>query len=304
MTSGGPHRMTEPLFSFVHVADTHLAESCDVVTPFVDAINTERFHARPDFVVFGGDNIGGSARDGAVCARQMPMLKERLSRLAVPFDILCHNHDTWGEACRGTQYRHCFGESFDSTRELPHDFVAITVSGKYERDGTLIRGLIDRVPWLEQTLSRFTDKYVLLFAHLPLFPPRQPVPRERESMLKNPGGGWQAYRYGLQPDVSAPVRAAIARHGNVLVHYSGHCHVHSRRESEATWYVTTGALATQPWEYRHVTVFANRMEHRCICPHEVRGGTGFWTNCLDTDHPSVSLYHDGLPEERDFALCY
>jgi len=291
--------MTNPLFSFIHVTDTHLSNSVDVVTPFVESVNVEQYHPRPDFIVFGGDNINGSKDDGAVCEREMPMLRNRLEELQVPYYVICHNHDTWGESCRGAQFRRYFGDRFDCTVELPDGFTAICVSGMYV-DGEVVSGIADKVSWLDDTLGEMRSRKVLLFSHAPLFPARKPVPESHRPMLKHER--WEASNFCLTPERSGPVRDAIARNGNVIAHYSGHCHVHSVTESAGTHYITTAALATQPWEYRYVEVYSNRMAHSCFRPHESRNGQEFWTKCFDEDHPDVTLYHNGLPEERQFVI--
>ncbi len=36
--------MPSPPFSFIHVTDTHLREDLDVVTPFIETVNAERYH--------------------------------------------------------------------------------------------------------------------------------------------------------------------------------------------------------------------------------------------------------------------
>lgn len=70
--------MPEPLFALAHVVGAHLTESRDVLTPFIESVHAETHHPRPDFIVFGGDNINGDYEDPAVAPREMPLLKERL----------------------------------------------------------------------------------------------------------------------------------------------------------------------------------------------------------------------------------
>lgn len=292
------YKMSSSLFTFIHVTDTHLSETLDVVTPFIESVNTEQFHPRPDFVVFGGDNIDGNKHDGTVCEREMAMLKDCLERLQVPYDILCHNHDTWGEAVRGVQYQRHFPGRCNYTRKLPHGFAAIFMSGQYVENERLITNVLDNLSWLDHALNELQARKILLFSHMPLFPPRKPVTVELEREI------WQAYNFAFQPNESAPVREVIAKHGNVIAHYSGHCHVHSVTESAGTCYVTTAALTTQPWEYRYVEVYSDRIAHRCVLPHKFRNSAEFWTHCLNEDHPDVNIYHDGLPEERDFVINY
>ena len=294
--------MIKPIFTFIHVPDVHLSESFDALTPFMESVHEEQFHSSPDFIVFGGDNINGSRDDGAVCEREMPILKDKLRALKVPYHIFCHNHDTWGEECLGEQYRRYFGDEFNYSAHLPHGFVGIFMSGKYVENEVLIENAIDNASWLDQTLNKMENQKVLLFSHVPLFPPRKPVLSHILPTLKREG--WQAYGFGLKPEVSKPFRDVIAKHGHVVAHYSGHCHVHSVIESRGTHYVTTASMSSQPWEYRYIEVYADRIVHRCISPHQLKRGVGFWTNCLNEDHSDVDCYHDGLSEERDFVIRY
>lgn len=295
--------MSDPLFTFIHVTDIHLSESRDVLTPFIESVHAERHHARPDFIVFGGDNINGSRKDGEVCEREMPLLKKCLDSLEVPYHIICHNHDTWGEARQATQYRHYFGNNFNYTVEMPNDFLGLCISGMYVDDNNiLIKGVVDQVAWLDSKLKEFKNRKVLLFSHVPMFPPRKPVPASHRSQLRDEN--WEAYKYGSDPKVSKPVREVIAKHGNVIAHYTGHCHLHSVVESQKTHYITTSALVSQPWEYKYVEVYNDRMAHRSVCPHELKYSPQFWANCIDEDHPNVDLYHDGLPEEREFDIRF
>lgn len=162
----------KPLFTFIHVTDTHLTKDVAVITPFVDAVNSERFHPSPDFVVFGGDNINGNRDDEAVCAAETLLLKERLDRLAAPCLVICHNHDTWGEAHRGSQYRKHFADQpFRYTRDLPGGFLGIFISGMFECDQKVI-DIYDQADWLDRMLPESGDRKVLLFSHVPLLPAR------------------------------------------------------------------------------------------------------------------------------------
>ena len=176
------------------------------------------------------------------------------------------------------------------------------MSGKYVENEVLIENVIDNASWLDQTLNKMENQKVLLFSHVPLFPPRKPVLSHILPTLKREG--WQAYGFGLKPEVSKPFRDVIEKHGHVVAHYSGHCHVHSVIESRGTHYVTTASMSSQPWEYRYIEVYADRIVHRCISPHQLKRGVGFWTNCLNEDHSDVDCYHDGLSEERDFVIRY
>ena len=44
--------------------------------------------------------------------------------------------------------------------------------------------------------------------------------------------------------------------------------------------------------------------YRCIRIPALRNQPVCWTQCGDDRHPTPELFHDGLPEERDFEMCY
>lgn len=285
--------MPEPLFTFAHVTDTHLSESRDVLTPFIESVHAEAHHPRPDFIVFGGDNINGDYEDPAVVPREMPLLKERLGRLEIPYDIICDNHDTYGEAIQGQAYRAHFGsDALNYVRELPGGFVGIFMSAFYVEGGKFVT-VFSNLDWLDRALGQARGKRVLFFSHWHLFPSRAA-----------PGPDWDVGpdSWITPPEESQAIRDVIARHGNVLVHYSGHCHLHSLTISNGTHYTSTAALMSAPWEYRYVQVFQDRITHSCIAPPNDGHYRVFWKGCVDEDHPTPELYHHGLPHEREFVV--
>ena len=95
-----------------------------------------------------------------------------------------------------------------------------------------------------------------------------------------------------------------ARHGRVLAQYAGHLHVHGHDQSGGTHVITTSGLCNYPGEYRLVTVKRDRIEHRCVGIPALAKQPRCWTDCVDEAHPSVDLFHGGLPHERDFVIRY
>lgn len=100
------------------------------------------------------------------------------------------------------------------------------------------------------------------------------------------------------------VRELLARHGNVVAHYSGHTHVHSHMQSEGTHFVGTAGLYNEPGEYRLVSVMQGRIEHQCVRPAALGTRPKIWKNCVDDLHSTAELFHAGLPHERDFTIEY
>lgn len=332
--------MTASLFTFAHVADTHLWHPenghltdenrqwpGDVVTPLVDALNAETHHPRPDFVVFAGDNIHGDPDDPTTCEKETRMLKERLHRLEMPYHILCDNHDTWGEdpvstrmirhadwdappnhvwhpPMAGSQFRRFFGEDAPCcARELPGNFTAIFLSEHYvdPTTGVFVTLGDARLAWLDQALQSAAGRHVLLFTHSALISPRY-----NQSQDSRPGDNNRVGRWMLKdhPAAFRRMRELLATHGNVVAHYSGHTHVHSHAESDGTHFVGTAALYNEPAEYRLVRVEEHRIVHRCVRLAALGERPWIWRDCVDHLHPTVELFHAGLPHERDFVINY
>jgi len=284
--------MDNVLFTFLHVPDLHFCETHDVLTPFIESVHAQRNHPRPDFIVFGGDNINGHYEDPSIVPSEMPLFKERLDTLEIPYHIICDNHDTYGETPQGEQYRAYFwSDALNYVRELPGGLVGIFMSSIYMENDRMVT-VFNNLEWLDRELDQARGKRVLFFSHWHLFPSRGPQPS------KKPGpDSWIT-----PPGESQAIRDVIARHGNVLVHYAGHCHVHSLTISRGTYFTSTASLMSAPWEYRLVTVFEDRITHSCVAPHADRRRADFWGDCVDEDHPTPALFHHGLPHEREFTV--
>lgn len=325
--------MNDILFTFAHVADAHLYDisdgpvyerpriygpTLDGISPLVESLNAEREHSLPDFVVFGGDNIDGGIPGpfdhGTACDRQMRRLKRILDGLKTPAYVVGHAHEVWSEDPEGIRVilgripdlppnyvppgpgagaalRACFGEeSFRRVIALPGDFTAIFMSECQMENGEFVT-IEKRLDWLARELEKARDKWVLFFSHVPIIWPRQP----------NHSFPPQSHSYNFSGS-HEPLRALFARHGRVLAQYAGHLHVHGHDESGGTHVVTTSGLCNYPGEYRLVTVKRDRIEHRCVRIPALAEQPMCWTDCVDEAHPSVDLFHQGLPHERDFVI--
>jgi hypothetical protein len=147
----------------------------------------------------------------------------------------------------------------------------------------------------ERELDRARDRWVLFFSHVPVLWPRRPPTHDRfpaQSASFNFSGS------------HGPLRDLFARHGRVLAQYSGHRHVHGHERSGGTHVITTAVLCNHPGEYRLVTVKRDRIEHRRVAIPALARQPICWTGCADDVHPSASLFHQGLPPERDMVIPY
>ena len=294
----------------------------DVITPLIESLNAQREHPLPDFVVFGGDNIDGGIPfpfdHGVICDRQMRRLKRMLAGLNAPAYVIGHTHEVWGEdpdgirvilgqipdlspgyvppgPGAGAALRACFGEeAFRRVVELPGGFTAIFMSECQMENGEFVT-IEKRLDWLARELERATDRYVLFFSHVPVL-----WPRRRKYCNSFPA---KAASYNFSGS-HGRLCELFARHGRVLAQYSGHLHVHGHDQSDQTHVVTTSGLCNYPGEYRLVTVKRDRIEHRCVGIGTLSRQPLCWIDCVDEAHPSVHLFHRGLPHERDFVIYY
>ncbi|MEW6752063.1 MAG: metallophosphoesterase [Candidatus Latescibacterota bacterium] len=316
-------------FTFAHVADMHWGSGegtaqCanDAVTAMVDSLNAQAEHPLPDFVVFSGDNVDGGVPgpydQGTTCERQTQALKRVLDRLAVPYHVIAHNHDVWGEdpvgmriilggasgfpagyqagpTVLGSALRRHFGAaSLRQVRQLPGHFTGVFMSECYVEDGAF-RTLETEMGWLVEALLGARGGPVLLFAHVPLLWPRHP---ETDDVFPSGSEVWNFS--GAHSRLCALLTGAAER----VVQYAGHLHVHGYNQSGRLHVVTTAGLCTYPGEYRLVTVHPDRIEHRCVRVPGVAERPMCWGSLVDEEHPTPEAFHGGVPRERDFAIPF
>jgi hypothetical protein len=329
--------MSKKLFSFAHVTDSHMYDvsdspayskpsaygpTLDVITPLVESLNAEREHPMPDFIALGGDIIDGGIPgpfdSGHICDRQARRLKGILAGLKTPAYILGHTHEVWGEDPAsidvilgripdlvpgyvspgpggGAALRANFGEeAFRRVVNLPGKFTAMFITECHMENGVFMT-VEKKLDWVAQELEKARDRWVLFFSHVPVVWPRHPKTNEMF-----PGQGASFNFSGSH----GPLRKLFARHGRVLAQYAGHLHVHAHDQSDGTHIITTSGLCNHPGEYRLVTVFSDRIEHRCVRMPATAKQPICWTGITDETHPTDAIFHSGLPHERDFTIPY
>lgn len=304
---------TTPLFTFAHVTDVHVTARRDCLLPFIEAINAAENHERPDFVAFTGDMTNARRGEPSVLVQEWERVQQDLETLAVPYFLALGNHDVAFEDVPGTAFRQQYpaGEFFFSAA-LPGDYLGVFMALTATEQGKTV-SCVDKFGWLEELLDEHQGRRVLLFSHQPLMPPRQPTLAARLDELRGPpweGDNypddkcrrWQARFFGMPEEQGAPLRQRLARRGNLVAHYTGHSHVHAHLQEDGVHHVNTGALVSNPKEYRWVQVFSDRLEHRCVRSPEPWADEWFYRGCTDADHPTEETYHAGTADERDLTI--
>ena len=299
-----------PLFTFVHVTDTHYHAGDAMLEAFVEAINAERFFPLPDHIIHTGDIITGYNDTLDQHVAQMRAAKAILDRLRAPAVFTCHNHDTYGEHVRGAVFDEVFGSPH--VQEIARDgFYLLVLSGALESSPVFGQAHEDGPPpWgfdphtaqglalLRSRLAAHEGAHKLVFSHLGLLSPRKvALPEDPSRPIPQRSG----FGYSLAEPKAAPMRRVFERYG-VVAHYSGHCHVNMRRERNGVSYVATASLVQYPGEARRVSVYPDRLVHRMMSLPGGRGLPRRWPNVMDADHRSNDLYLLGHAHEREFAI--
>lgn len=307
--------MPSPLFTFVHVTDTHWHRdhhSDRQMRRFVDAINKETFFPLPDFIIHTGDIIRGYNDTIEEHYTQMREAKAVLDRLKPRAYYTCHNHDTIGEDVRGVVFDEVFGAPHAQEIErngfyfliLSGRLASSDIYGDWGGDPELGRVGFDIHTPSGRTLIRSrmearSGHNKLLFSHAGLVSPRKITTAENSEL---PVPRKSGYRYSMGEAAAAGVREVLSRCG-VTAHYCGNSHVNSRLRRGGVEYVTTCALAQYPGEARHVTVYEDRLVHRIMPVGGGREGGFRWPNVTDADHATNRIYMAGNPEEREFTIA-
>jgi len=302
---------SKPLFSFVHVTDTHYHRDNAMLKTFVDTINRETAFPLPDYVIHTGDIIRGYNKTLEEHYEQMREARAILDGLKVLALFTCHNHDTYGEDVRGKVFDEVFGAPH--LQEIHRDgFYLLILSGALTSSdiwGSVPEGELapqwgfdfhtpEGLEVLRTRLGIHPAVNKLVFSHAGLVTPRQePIAVDATSPIRSRAG----FGYCMSESKAAPIRKILREHG-VVAHYSGHCHINSRHQLGGVHYISTSSLQHFPGEVRPVSVFQNCLEHKMVSLSNGKNLPFRWSNVRDADHAITELYFLGNEDERDFTI--
>lgn len=294
------------MLRLVHITDSHHKSGHPQLALAVGVINA--LEPQPDLVIHGGDIINGYGTP-AEMDLEMAEAAEILSRLRAPLIPICCNHDTHGEAVRGTLFQKHFGG--DWVRDFSgHGYYILAVSGSVDipRDlpvteqelGTAPFGVGD--PWslrlFEERFAAHAGLRKIVFSHKPIFPTRDGLTEEdpEGKPVRIP-----FHNYSLPEEERERVAGVFEAHG-VLAHYAGHVHLNARVVRNGVNYVVTSATQSFPGEVRVIDCHPDRVENRML---GVPGGRDIWVrwrNVCDSTHRTVRDFYAGHPDEREFVM--
>lgn len=231
---------------FVQVTDVHLSadganyggralvESVKALQDTVESINK-----MPDinFVVFSGDNIDVAQED------QLVKFLDIVKNVNKPYYIGIGNHDVFSSALNKTNYfkivkqynKNQKSTSSDFYFQPNKDFVVVFMDGVIQ----MIPGAHgcyndNDTEWLDETLTKFENKKVIIVQHFPLVEPTE----NKSHKLKRP----EEYKN------------VLANHKNVIAVVSGHYHCAKETLQDGIRHISSPALVEVPHQYRVIEI--------------------------------------------------
>lgn len=226
-------------FNFAVISDVHYndgtakgakADAAKILRGAVQRMNEDR----PDFVIFLGDNIEKSKE---------PLLKsflKTINPIKSPYYIVVGNHDSYNYSGMSRedfgkivslhnphQKKYTSNYVFHPTSDVAAVVVDSVSPGMFGPHGYFTQ---DTLSWLDETLTKYKNKKVIIFQHVPA---KEPVPNERANILNE-----REYF-----DV-------LNKHNNIFMIVSGHYHYASAKEDEkGVYHFSVPALYEAPYYY-------------------------------------------------------
>ncbi|HEY9789431.1 MAG TPA: metallophosphoesterase [Candidatus Obscuribacterales bacterium] len=251
-------------FTFAFVTDVHLAndveDSYELVHEsqlFLQELVKELNAERPDFVMFGGDQVQTIGKNEA----NWNTFLDCLQPLNAPWSFVLGDRDvsgpipvdkfkTYGRDWKlvGVQGENAY---WSQNPKIVPDIHVVGLDTSLPN--TTLGGMSRRqLDWLKQDLDAHKNQFTIVFCHHPLLPPPP----------YDGGPPWDEY---VIPDGGA-VREILGVNPQVKLVISGHVHVSKVQLEREIWHISNPSLAVYPCSYRlfHVTPDMVTMETRQI----------------------------------------
>ena len=206
-----------------------------VLSCFIDRMNEER----PDFVVFLGSNIEKSKPEYLIS------FLERIKRIKKPYYIIAGNTDTYkysginretfnklvSEHSK-TQKKYNTNFYFKPTNDILVIGLDSTSLGMPGEHGYFTS---ETLSWLDETLSKYKNKKVILLQHVPYIEPE----KDSSKNILN----------------VKDYESIINKHKNIIMIVSGHYHHYAIQEDEKDIYhISAPALIDEPYDYLTIKI--------------------------------------------------
>ncbi len=227
-------------YSLISPNNTKKNVSPKVLSCFIDRMNEEK----PDFVVFLGSNIEKSKPE------ILTSFLERIKRIKRPYYIIAGNTDTYKYSGINredfakiisqhskTQKKYNTNFYFKPTSDIVViglDSTSLAMPGNHGYFST------DTLTWLDEILTKYKNKKVILLQHVPYF---EPVKDNSRNILN-----------------SLDYASVINKHSNILMIVSGHYHHFSIKEdSKDIYHISAPALIEPSYDYLRIKVTYDKL---------------------------------------------
>lgn len=279
----------DPLFSFIHLTDLHLASDSTSTYPnancrfknLVNHLNTDSVKNKIDFAVISGDIVQVSPYSETLLVYDLNYANSVLSELEIPYYPLIGNHENnWaeGNTVRENIFNNFSGYPASYTFTFQNYlFIMLNNTSGYYNNVPVIYA---RNKWLKNILLTNTDKRIVLATHISPLKMRTNFP------------DWAF----ISPNDE--LQTIIAENPNIELVLSGHTHLNSRLTKYGKDYLCTSALASYPFEYRIFKVYNDSISIETLATPEP--GINIWKDSTDNDHITDTIYAKGNESERNF----
>lgn len=293
-----------PLFSFLHLADTHVealqrapqSPGNRAFGAFVERVNGEQDFPLPDFALISGDLTAYGTR----YTDEVDEGRRVFATLRCPCYPVAGNHDlATREGVRSqepfeyfedlplaqTNYARVFGEE---GLRLSFACEGIRFLGVTLREINRGEGQLE---WLAAQLDACGERTVIIWTHFQLYATRS-------------GGSLATWGENRIRELLPDLRDIVALHADRIAAYLfGHVHVNSDVVVDGVHHVSTGALGFGSCTYRLFRVREHRIEVETFeLPKQYWSGGHFWPAAEDEEHPDADTYHLGAARERSFTI--
>ena len=226
------------------ISDTHIKsdKQNNKMTPSIDKLIKAVNQANADTsscVVFLGDNVQGANK------HDITMFAKIIKRLKKPYYVIVGNRDI--SRTKGLTKKEYFevlnkfcSNKIDTlpTYKKHEDLIFVFLSGANETFPSY-KGYYksNELAFLDETLTKFEDKKVIIFQHFPVIAPKDDEARQT-----------------VKPELYLDV---LSRHKNVLAVVSGHYHAEGISEHNNVKHISVAGLS-QNGEYEQIKIFKNK----------------------------------------------
>lgn len=252
----------------VHMTDTHVQSELGAADGLRACLRHVQEHARPDVILFGGDNIFDAFAQTRERAGMLFDLWTKIihEECRTPTIYTLGNHDIWGwhkERSKTTGQEKGWGKDWAvEVFGIPGRYYSVDRNGWHIvildsvqpiDDGYFARLDDEQFAWLEKDLAAVhPNTPVLVCSHIPIFTitPLMSQKPERDPVVEDTTTRWSFGRGSVHLDARR-IKELFKKHPNVKIALSGHIHCVDRIDYLGVSYMCNTAVSGAWWRGPH-----------------------------------------------------